>query len=117
MFEKDFEGREGSREYSREYSDDRNDDHSKDGDSGKGRRSFQRKKVCRFCADNEYIMDYKDARMMQSFLTERGRIVPRRISGTCSFHQRKLTVALKRARNIALVGFVTSGAEGYSRNV
>src|SRR5277367_7162005 len=86
-----------------------------DGD-GKGRRSFHRKKVCRFCADNEYILDYKDARMMQQFVMELGKIVPRRISGTCAFHQRKLTVAIKRARNLALVGFVTSGPQdGFTR--
>ena len=81
-----------------------------DGEKG-GRRSFHRKKVCRFCADNEYLMDYKDARQMQSFVMELGKIVPRRISGTCAFHQRKLTVAIKRARNLALVGFVTSGPQ------
>lgn len=86
---------------------------SKDGDrEGKGgRRSFNRKKVCRFCADNEYIMDYKDTRMMQSFMMEFGKLVPRRISGTCAFHQRKLTVAVKRARQLALVGFVTAGSQ------
>ena len=82
-----------------------------DGDSKGGRRSFHRKKVCRFCADNEYLMDYKDARMMQSFMMELGKVVPRRISGTCAFHQRKLTVAIKRARNLALVGFVNSGPQ------
>lgn len=88
-----------------------------DGEGKGGRRSFHRKKVCRFCADNEYLMDYKDARQMQSFMMELGKIVPRRISGTCAFHQRKLTVAIKRARTLALVGFVSSGPQdgGYSR--
>lgn len=84
----------------------------RDGDKSldlKSRRSFHRKKVCRYCADNEYILDYRDARMMQSFLTERGKIVPRRISGTCALHQRKLTTAVKRARQLALVGFVSQG--------
>ncbi len=82
-----------------------------DGEGKGGRRSFHRKKVCRFCADNEYLMDYKDARQMQSFVMELGKIVPRRISGTCAFHQRKLTVAIKRARNLALVGFISSGPQ------
>jgi small subunit ribosomal protein S18 len=82
----------------------------KDGDE-KGRRGgFHRKKVCRFCADNEYVMDYKDIKMMQSFVTEHGKIVPRRISGNCAFHQRALTSAVKRARNLALVGYVTMGS-------
>jgi len=88
---------------------DRGGDRDESKDEGKGRRSFHRKKVCRFCADTEYVMDYKDQRMMQSFLSERGKIVPRRISGTCPFHQRKLTTAIKRARNLALVGFISSG--------
>lgn len=93
--------------------DDRDDRGGKDddGDGKGGRRSFHRKKVCRFCADNEYLMDYKDAKQMQSFMMELGKIVPRRISGTCAFHQRKLTVAIKRARNLALVGFVNSGPQ------
>ena len=83
----------------------------KDGDDRGGRRGggFHRKKVCRFCSDNEYIMDYKDIRMMQSFVSEHGKIVPRRISGNCAMHQRKLTSAVKRARNLALVGYVSSG--------
>jgi len=87
------------------------------GDDRDGRRGgsgggggFHRKKVCRFCADNEYVLDYKDVRMVQSFVSEHGKIVPRRISGNCSHHQRKLTSAVKRARNLALVGYVTMGA-------
>ena len=90
--------------------DDRSDRMDKDGDD-KGRRGgFHRKKVCRFCADNEFVLDYKDARMMQSFVTEHGKIVPRRISGNCALHQRQLTTAVKRARNLALVGYVSMGA-------
>ena len=95
---------EGSDKDSR---DERND---KDGDGRRGGGGFHRKKVCRFCADNEFIVDYKDIRMMQSFVTEHGKIVPRRISGNCAFHQRKLTSAVKRARNLALVGYVTMGS-------
>lgn len=82
----------------------------KDGDDRGGRRGgFHKKKVCRFCSDSDFIMDYKDARMMQSFMTEHGKIVPRRISGNCALHQRKLTSAVKRARNLALVGYVSMG--------
>lgn len=83
----------------------------KDDDRG-GRRGggFHRKKVCRFCSDQDYVLDYKDVRMMQSFVTEHGKIVPRRISGNCATHQRSLTSAVKRARNLALVGYVTMGA-------
>ena len=84
----------------------------KDGDD-RGRKggggSFHRKKVCRFCSDQDFILDYKDVRMMQSFVTEHGKIVPRRISGNCSKHQRHLTTAVKRARNLALVGYVSMG--------
>src|SRR6478609_1133212 len=83
----------------------------KDGDDRGGRRGgFGRKKVCRFCSDQDFVMDYKDIRMMQSFITEHGKIVPRRISGNCAQHQRKLTTAIKRARNLALVGYVSMGA-------
>ena len=92
----------------------RDRDHDRDGrdDDRGGRRGgggFHRKKVCRFCSDQDFIMDYKDSRMMQSFMTEHGKIVPRRISGNCAVHQRRLTVAVKRARNLALVGYVTLG--------
>lgn len=83
----------------------------KDGDD-RGRRGgggFHRRKVCRFCSDSDFILDYKDIRMMQSFVTEHGKIVPRRISGNCALHQRKLTSAIKRARNLALVGYVSMG--------
>ena len=84
------------------------DSDGKDGDE-KGRR-FGRRKACRFCTDQDFVMDYKDFRMMQSFVSEHGRLVPRRISGTCAMHQRKLTSAVKRARNLALVGYVSTGA-------
>ena len=71
---------------------------------GGGRRFFQRRKTCRFCMDKATI-DFKDIGLLRNFLTERGRIVPRRISGNCLRHQRELTVAIKRARHIALVSF------------
>jgi small subunit ribosomal protein S18 len=83
----------------------------KDGERGGRGGGFHRKKVCRFCSDQDFIMDYKDQRMMQSFVTEHGKIVPRRISGNCAKHQRQLTTDVKRARNLALVGFVSSGAD------
>ena len=75
------------------------------GARGKG-KSFFRKKVCRFCA-NKAKIDYKDADGLKRFTTERGKILPRRITGTCAKPQRELTVAIKRARNICLLPFVT----------
>ncbi len=82
----------------------------KDGDERRKAGTFYRKKICRFCSDQDFILDYKDARMMQSFITEHGKILPRRISGNCSLHQRHLTTAVKRARNLALVGYISTGA-------
>jgi small subunit ribosomal protein S18 len=74
----------------------------------KKRRIFHRRKVCRFCADSSLIIDYKDPSLLKYFITERGKIIPRRISGTCAKHQRSLTLAIKRARIIALLPFVGS---------
>ena len=65
------------------------------------KRPFQRRKVCRFCAEKDTTIDYKDPRTLRYFITERGKIVPRRISGNCSKHQREITEAIKRARNLA----------------
>ena len=76
--------------------------------SGGSGRFFQRRRVCRFCYEKIPI-DFKDVGLLRNFLTERGRIVPRRISGNCAQHQRKLTSAIKRARNLALVGYVSMG--------
>ena len=70
-----------------------------------GAKRFQRRKVCLFCVDKIDYIDYKDMKRLRKFVTERGKILPRRISGNCATHQRALTVALKRARNIALVPF------------
>ncbi len=72
----------------------------------KKRRVFQRRKVCRFCADSSIEINYKDSRSLKYFTTERGKIIPRRISGTCAKHQRHLAVAIKRARTIALLPYV-----------
>lgn len=71
------------------------------------RRTFHRRKVCRFCVDSDLRIDYKDPKMLRYFVTERGKIVPRRISGNCAKHQRELTLAIKRARQIALLPFTT----------
>ncbi len=76
--------------------------------TGSRRVTFHRRKVCRFCADSSLIIDYKDPRMLRMFTTERGKIIPRRISGNCAKHQRVLTQAVKRARNIAILPFTTS---------
>lgn len=69
------------------------------------RRRFGRRKVCKFCADKIDTVDYKDVKRLRTFVTERGKIIPRRISGNCARHQRQLTTALKRARNVALIPF------------
>lgn len=71
------------------------------------KRVFQKRKVCRFCADKNIVIDYKDFKSLKYFTSERGKIIPRRISGNCALHQRKITVAVKRARNIALLPFST----------
>ncbi len=72
------------------------------------RRVYHRRKVCRFCADTSLVIDYKEIRTLKYFITERGKIIPRRISGSCAKHQRALTAAIKRARAIALLPFVGS---------
>lgn len=64
-----------------------------------------KRKVCSFCADKVEHIDYKDVAKLRRFITERGKILPRRISGNCAHHQRQVTVAIKRARNIALLPF------------
>ena len=67
------------------------------------RKFYARRKFCRFCSDKTLKIEYKDYRGLRGFITERGKIVPRRISGTCAPHQRKLAEAIKRARNLALL--------------
>ena len=69
------------------------------------KRLFSRKKVCRFCADKEISIDYKDVKTLRNFVSERGKIIPRRIVGTCASHQRQLCEAIKRARQIALLPY------------
>ncbi len=69
-------------------------------------RFYQRRKICRFCVDNELEISYKSPKALRQFITERGKIIPRRITGTCAKHQRQLTVAIKQSRQIALLPFV-----------
>src|SRR5260221_9023509 len=68
-----------------------------------GRKFFRRKKVCKFCVEKIDDINYKDVRLLGQFVAERGKIVPRRLTGVCTPHQRRLTAAIKRARNIALL--------------
>jgi small subunit ribosomal protein S18 len=75
---------------------------------GRGKGVFIKHKICRFCADPSLPIDYKDPKTLVMFTTERGKIIPRRISGNCAKHQRALALAIKRARNIALLPFTTA---------
>jgi small subunit ribosomal protein S18 len=70
-----------------------------------GRKYFRRKKVCKFCVEKIDAINYKDVRLLSQFVAERGKIVPRRLTGVCTPHQRRLTAAIKQARNIALLPF------------
>ena len=73
---------------------------------GRG-KFFRRKKVCKFCTEKIDAIPYRDVRLLQGFVAERGKIVPRRLTGVCTTHQRRLTRAIKQARNIALLPFAT----------
>ena len=70
-----------------------------------GRKFFRRKKVCKFCTEKIDAISYRDVRLLQGFVAERGKIVPRRLTGVCTTHQRRLSKAIKQARNIALLPF------------
>ena len=70
------------------------------------KRFQHRRKFCRFCSEKIEFIDYKDTRTLKSYITERGKMLPRRMTGTCTGHQRELTNAIKRARNIALLSYV-----------
>ncbi|MBA3013216.1 MAG: 30S ribosomal protein S18 [Proteobacteria bacterium] len=74
--------------------------------TGGKNRFFQRKKICRFCVDNALELNYKNPKALRQFITERGKIMPRRITGTCAKHQRQLSLAIKQSRQIALLPFV-----------
>jgi small subunit ribosomal protein S18 len=84
---------------------DRGDREDRGGEEGGGRRGFGRRKVCRFCADKTLKVDYKDQGQMKYFLTERGKIIPRRISGNCAKHQREVATAIKRGRMLAILPY------------
>ena len=73
--------------------------------NNRGKRS--RRKVCAFCVDKVETVDYKDVAKLRRYLSERGKIVPRRVTGTCARHQRQLTVAIKRARHLALLPYIS----------
>jgi small subunit ribosomal protein S18 len=77
------------------------------GPGGPRKQYFRRRKVCKFCTEKIDVIDFKDVRLVGQFVSERGRILPRRLTGTCSIHQRSLAEAVKRARNIALLPFST----------
>lgn len=99
---------------SRNFRDDRERDFDMDEGGGGGRgpggrggggRRFRRRKVCRFCLDKVDIIDFKDVKLLQNYIPERSKVLPRRISGSCAPHQRMLAEAIKRARNIALLPY------------
>jgi small subunit ribosomal protein S18 len=89
--------------------EDSDQDDKKEGKGGPRKRAFARRKVCRFCADNNIKIDYKDPQLLKYFITDRGKIIPRRISGNCASHQRDLSTSVKRARQIALMPFAVTG--------
>ena len=91
----------------REMRRDKRDRNDKNDKRDKKDRFF-RKRFCRFCADEKLTIDYKDGRALSPFVTERGKIVPRRITSTCAYHQRELALAIKRARQLALIPYTSS---------
>ncbi len=97
---RDDEGRGGGRGAKK-------DDKDKDKDKGGRRTFFRRKRVCKFCAEKIDHVSYKDVKLLTPFIPERGKIQPRRISGTCATHQRAVQTAIKRARQLALIPYVT----------
>ena len=86
--------------------------HSAKSTDKKKRRGPPRRKVCPFCADKNVKIDYKNPAALKRLVTERGKIVPRRISGVCARHQRQVALAIKRARHIALMPYAATGAAG-----
>jgi small subunit ribosomal protein S18 len=88
----------------------RDRDRDRDRDRGRDRedqefKPYYRRKVCRFCTDKVPVIDYKDVQTLRGYVSDRGKIMPRRISGVCAKHQRELNTSIKRARNIALLPF------------
>lgn len=91
----------------RRYNGDDDLDRGRPSAGGRGGRRMRRRRICRFCIEKVDIIDFKDARFLGNFIPERGKILPRRISGNCAIHQRMLAEAIKRARNIALLPYTT----------
>lgn len=87
--------------------DDKGDDRGRGGKGGRGGAS--RRKVCRFCSETTTLIDYKNPQLLRSFITDRGKMVPRRISGSCAKHQRAISVAVRRARMLALLPISVTG--------
>ena len=105
---KSFGGGGGGKSYGGGERGERGDRDERGGEEGGRGRGFGRRKVCRFCADKAAKVDYKDQQALKYFLTERGKIIPRRISGNCAKHQREIATAVKRARMLAILPY-TSG--------
>lgn len=101
--------RERERGFDRGFDNDGGGDRrgGRGGGRGGGRR-MHRRKICRFCIEKVDLIDYKDVKLLQNYIPERGKILPRRISGSCATHQRMLAEAIKRARNIALLPYATA---------
>jgi small subunit ribosomal protein S18 len=79
------------------------------GDDDKKGRSFGRRRVCRYCADKNLKVDFKDQPALKYFVTELGKIIPRRVSGNCAKHQRQVATAIKQSRGLALIPFIVTG--------
>ena len=95
------------RDRNRNYDGDDDMDRGRGGGPGRGGRRMHRRRICRFCIEKVDIIDFKDLRLLQNYIPERGKILPRRISGNCAIHQRMLAEAIKRARNTALLPYTT----------
>ena len=91
-----------------EVAGDDGDGDDRRGGKGGGRGS-SRRKVCRFCAETTIAIDYKNPQLLKGFITDRGKMMPRRISGTCARHQRALSLAIRRSRMLALIPFTVTG--------
>src|SRR5436190_1198891 len=86
---------------------DRGGDRGDRGGGGGGRMAFRRRKYCKFCEEKITYIDYKDPEMLSGYVPERAKVSPRRVTGTCAMHQRKVQTAIKQARNIVLLPFTT----------
>ncbi len=96
------ENRDNKREFKRDYKDNRNS-----GDRDDYRYRKMRRKVCLLCKEENYVLDYKDAETIKRFVNEKGKILPRRATGTCAKHQRDIAKVVKRARHIAVLPYTT----------